>query len=77
MARSKKIDFEFFNLKMEENDTVIILKARCNKEYLVKAINRVKGHENYGECYDIEILEDILSMDNIEYYIIEPTSVNF
>lgn len=77
MARNKKVDFEFFNLSMGENDTIIILKARCNKEYLIKTIDRVKNHENYGECYDIEILEDLLWEDNIEHYLIEPISVNF
>ena len=73
---NNKVDFEFFNL-MDGGSEAIILKARCNKEYLIKAIDRIKVHENYGELYDIEILEEILLMDNVEYYIIEPTNVNF
>ena len=69
MKKNNKIDFNFFNLTDGDNK-VIILKARCNKEYLIQAIDRIKTHENYGELYNIEILEEILLMDNIKYNII-------
>lgn len=77
MGRNKKSDFEFFNLSMNDNNTIIILKARCNKEYLENIIDKIQEHEDYGYCYDIEILEDILIEENIEHYIIYPISVNF
>ena len=76
MKKNYKIDFNFFNLT-DGGSEVIILKARCNEEYLIRAIDRIKTHENYGELYDIEILEEILLMDNIVYYIIEPININF
>lgn len=75
MGRNKKVDFSYFNLLMEDNSQLVILKARCNEDYLKGIKDKIKEHENFGKCYDIEILEDILMEENIECYFIEPIGI--
>lgn len=75
MARRKKADFNYFNLLQEDSSSLVILKARCNEEYLKNIKEKITKHEDFGKCYNIEILEDILSEENIEYYLLEPISI--
>lgn len=76
MKRNNNIDFEFFNLSMEDNNSLVILKAKCNKAYLETIKYKIKEHELFGRCYDVEILEELLINDGVEYEILEPINIS-
>lgn len=74
-----KNNYNYFNVVLGDRSSkapVVIVKAQCNEAYLELVKHRIKEHENFGQCSNLEIFEDILISEGIKYEIIEPLTIN-
>lgn len=75
--KKSKIEYQLFKLISEGGN--VLLKARCNEEYLISIINKMKKEqeENDYPYSDQEALEEIFVKDNVDYEILTPKRIGW